>query len=384
MTKSRPAPANGGIINVYKPAGMASFHVVHLLKRWLGESKIGFDGTLDPFAEGVLPIYIGRATAVLHYAEAKEKSYLSYLGLGWSTDSLDASGTEVIARCERSSVDRLSRSEIESALECICRRREQRVPVYSAAKHEGQRFVDLLRRGEADKIPERYKTIQVEAFELLADDLDENYSESYPSWPISQALLTAFPTSEYDAGPYAHLLCEGLSRALLIRHVVSRGTYIRQLNSDLAEILSVPASTLRLLRERSGPFHAREAVHLSALEEWSQSRGRFLLENEQYDEILQAPDLVLKNFAMITCRSREVRMLLQGKKLKPGQVAKALSDSSSETALEDFLDASRHEIGPNYLRLYCGDRLIGLLRHEADLIRAERMFVGIESFNAEF
>ncbi len=90
-----------GIINVLKPPGMTSQNVVSFMRRMSGIKKIGHSGTLDPYAAGVLPIFIGKATRLVEYAMQGQKEYIGEIYFGLETDTLDSQGKVLVGKVER-------------------------------------------------------------------------------------------------------------------------------------------------------------------------------------------------------------------------------------------------------------------------------------------
>ena len=132
-----------GILIVNKPAGISSHGVVARLRRILGEKKIGHGGTLDPMAEGVLPVFIGRATRASGLLQEGGKAYLAHVRLGITTDTQDTTGAVL------SKSDRLpARAQIEEALSAFRGEIEQIPPMYSALSVGGVRLYKLARNGE--------------------------------------------------------------------------------------------------------------------------------------------------------------------------------------------------------------------------------------------
>ena len=124
-----------GILNVNKPRGMTSFAVVSLVRRLTGVRRVGHAGTLDPIADGVLPICIGRhATRIVEYLVDARKAYRAVIRLGVATDTYDSEG-EVVATGDPSGV---TRAQLETALRPSVGEIQQGPPIYSARKYKGQ------------------------------------------------------------------------------------------------------------------------------------------------------------------------------------------------------------------------------------------------------
>lgn len=130
-----------GVLVVDKPAGMTSHDVVAVARRALGERRIGHTGTLDPFATGVLPLAVGRATRLVRFLSASDKDYDATVRFGTTTDTYDATGTVV-----ETSAARPARDAVEHALGSLRGAYAQTPPPYSAKKVGGQRAYALARK----------------------------------------------------------------------------------------------------------------------------------------------------------------------------------------------------------------------------------------------
>jgi tRNA pseudouridine55 synthase len=200
---------------VVKPAGPTSHDVVDTVRRALGERRIGHLGTLDPFAEGLLVLVVGRATRLAQFAAGWRKEYRGTMRLGRATTTDDATGEPL---GESDTWRGLARETVAAALE---RRRGhglQRPPAHSAVKVAGERAYRKARRGEAVELAAR----PVEIVELTLE-----------SWAPPD---------------------------LVFRATVSGGTYIRSLARDVGEALGCGAHLVALTRTAVGPFRLEEAV----------------------------------------------------------------------------------------------------------------------------
>ena len=133
-----------GIINVYKEKGYTSHDVVAKLRGIAGQKKIGHTGTLDPDAEGVLPVCLGKATKVCELLTDKDKTYRAVLFLGQTTDTQDASGTVL----ETSDVSNLNEAQVTEAIQDFVGEYAQIPPMYSALKVGGKKLYELAREGK--------------------------------------------------------------------------------------------------------------------------------------------------------------------------------------------------------------------------------------------
>lgn len=213
-----------GILILHKPVGPTSHDMVARVRRLLHTRRVGHAGTLDPPAEGVLVLFIGRATRLIEYTADAEKEYIAECCFGAATDTLDASGT-VTATADASG---LTREAVEEVLPRFRGAIQQIPPMYSAIHHQGQRLYELARRGKEVERPPR--DVVIHQLEL----------QSFQPGSAARARL---------------------------RVVCSKGTYIRTLCADFGEALGIPAHMSALTRTRVGPFRIEDAVSLEALAE---------------------------------------------------------------------------------------------------------------------
>jgi tRNA pseudouridine55 synthase len=206
-----------GILVVDKPAGMTSHDVIAIVRRQLGERRVGHAGTLDPDATGVLVLGIGRATRLLRFIEIHEKEYVAEVTLGAATSTQDASG-DVISEVDASAV---TREDVERAAAAMVGEISQVPPMVSAVKVGGERLYRKARRGE--EVEREPRRVVVHALDV----------ESFTSGQRATAQL---------------------------RVRCSRGTYVRTLAHDLGRALGLGGHVATLRRLKVGPFVAEGAV----------------------------------------------------------------------------------------------------------------------------
>lgn len=211
------------LVNLYKPAGMTSREAVDAVRRTLGVRRAGHTGTLDPGAEGVLLICLGKATRLNEFLQWLPKTYRATMVLGVQTDTQDMEG-EVIATADASGI---TREMVEAVLPRFTGEIEQIPPMHSAVHHEGRRLYDLAREGKV--VPRQARKVSVYRLQLLN-----------------------FSPGEH---PEADIEVE-----------CSTGTYIRTLCADIGDALGVGAYMKSLVRTAIGPFRAEDAVTLQQLE----------------------------------------------------------------------------------------------------------------------
>ena len=222
-----------GILNVNKPAGPSSFAVVRALRRLPGVLKAGHGGTLDPAAEGVLPILVNGATRLADFVHEWPKTYLATVTFGFTSDSGDREGT----LRPSGDVKAISREQIEAELPAFAGRIEQVPPLYSALKQGGEALYKKARRGEA--VERRARVVEIFSIRLL----------------------------DYDpAAGVAHLEVSS-----------GRGMYVRSLAHDLGAALGCGAYLSSLTRSAVGPLTLAEAVPLATLVTAGEGWTRWLL-----------------------------------------------------------------------------------------------------------
>lgn len=212
-----------GVVVVDKPSGMTSYDVLRAIKRWLPGGKVGYLGTLDPLATGVLPLLLGEGTKLAPFLESGTKAYEAVVYLGVITDTYDRDGA-VIKRVDIKGLN-LSPQRVEEVLKGFRGRIMQTPPLYSAIKVDGEPLYRKARRGEGGELRMR----EVEIYKLVANKI---------------------------APPELHLYIE-----------CSKGTYIRSLAHAIGEALGSGAHVAQLRRLRNGPFTIQQALPLAEVEE---------------------------------------------------------------------------------------------------------------------
>ena len=161
-----------GVINVYKEPGFTSFDVVAKLRGILKQKKIGHTGTLDPDAEGVLVVCLGKATKLCEVLTDKDKSYEATLLLGKTTDTEDSSG-KILTETKVNATE----EEVEEVIYSFVGEYDQIPPMYSAIKVNGKKLYELARQGiEVEREPRR---VQIHSIEILSIDLPYVKNEGF-------------------------------------------------------------------------------------------------------------------------------------------------------------------------------------------------------------
>ena len=220
-------PLTLSVLNVYKPVGPTSHDMVSLLRHKLGVKKngpvkIGHMGTLDPFAEGVLPIAIGHTTRLIEYF-ATDKAYQAVIVFGKTTNTLDCTGELT----EQSPCPQLTMESVKAALPEFTGTIRQEVPQHAAVKVNGKKLYEFAHQG-----------IEVEA-------------------PVKTVTIHSLTLSDWDT------LTEADFPRCTLTVECGSGTYIRALARDLGRRLGTVAHLTQLIRIRHGLFNIDNSVKLS-------------------------------------------------------------------------------------------------------------------------
>ncbi len=249
QTVSDPRPPSGWLI-LDKPRGLGSTQAVGAVKRNLREggyakTKVGHGGTLDPLAEGVLPIALGEATKLSGRMLDADKIYEFTIQFGEETDTLDTEG-EVVATSDR----RPPLAAVAAICEHFTGEIDQVPPKYSALKVDGKRAYDLARAGEDVELETRRVTIH-------------SLGPLHGDGPSD--LRSTFQTTAGRPDPYDPQMPLELADAVTLVARVSKGTYIRSLARDIAHALGTVGHVTYLRRTKAGPFVQEQAISLDKL-----------------------------------------------------------------------------------------------------------------------
>ena len=243
-----------GIVIVDKPQEWTSQDVTARLRRVFGTRRIGHGGTLDPMATGVLPVFVGRGTRGVEFFEHAEKTYEATLLLGTTTDTEDTSGTVL----EQKDVH-ISETEFLSILPQFRGKIMQVPPMYSALKINGQKLVDLARKGKTVERQSR----EIEIFLLECTEFSGNTAK--------------------------------------IRVRCSKGTYIRTLCKDIGEALGCGGCMAALRRVQAGEYTIEEAVPLQVL-----------LDTDEPEKYLRPVDSMFRNYPSVTLSPKQEKCCRNG------------------------------------------------------------------------
>ena len=219
-----------GFLNVYKPAGKTSHDIVAILRKITKIKQIGHTGTLDPFAEGVLPVAIGKAARLIEYLD-DDKAYDAVIQFGSSTTTYDIEG-EVLNTSDK--VPDLE--EIKTELKNFYGEIEQIPPIYSAIKINGKKLYEYARNGENVEVAPR--KVNIKELNII------NYNAP--------------------------------KRILNIHIECSKGTYIRSIANDLGEALGAYGHLIKLIRTKAGRFDIDSSVKLEEINSAEDVKNRLI------------------------------------------------------------------------------------------------------------
>ena len=259
-----------GVLVVAKPAGPTSHDVVALVRRLAATRRIGHGGTLDPFASGVLPLFLGGATRLVEYHLADDKAYRATICFGATstTDDLDGELTPVAGAAP-------ARDAVEAGLAAFLGPQLQQPPVYSAVQVGGRRAYAMARAGEAVDLPPREVVIR-------SADLVE-WDDRDPDRPIT-----------------------------IVDVRCSAGTYVRALARDLGARLGGGAYLGALVRTASGPFDLAAARSLDEIRDAAAANGP-----DGVRRLLLPSDTGLDAIPAVALTGDEIADALQGRYIRP-------------------------------------------------------------------
>lgn len=267
-----------GIFNVNKPVGITSHDAVDIVRRASGTRRVGHAGTLDPAAEGVLLICVGKATKVSEYLVDSRKIYCAEITLGLETDTYDSEG-QLVFKAPEAQVQSISIEEITVALRSLTGKISQVPPAYSAIKKKGQPLYKLARAGISVELEPR--EVEIYRADLLFYQL-----------PV-----------------------------LKVEIECSKGTYIRSFAHDLGQRLGCGAYLSYLVRLASGRFKVEDAVPLPVLED--------ALRRGYWQEFIYPLDHALLDFGAAILGEESQKAIINGRSWVP-----RIRQPSAETVLE--------------------------------------------------
>ena len=254
-----------GVLNIRKEKGYTSFDVVAKLRGILRMKKIGHTGTLDPEAEGVLPIVLGKATKLVDLLTEKQKTYEALLHLGLETDTQDMTGKVL-----REELVNVTEEEAIAVIRSFLGEQQQIPPMYSALKVDGKKLYELAREGKT--VERKPRTVHFYEIEIKKIEL-----------PYIRFSVTC-----------------------------SKGTYIRTLCHDIGQKLGCGGCMEELIRTRSGNFDLEDSMTLAQVEE--------AVKNGTIENRVIRIGQVLKDYPEIFCTREGDRLLENGNALSEKMV----------------------------------------------------------------
>lgn len=249
-----------GIIIINKPIKNTSHDIVYKIKKIVKE-KVGHTGTLDPMAEGVLPILVGEATRCSKYLINHDKKYIVELELGKKTDTLDSEGKVLEEKQVDSNI--LEKENVESVLNTFLGEQKQIPPMYSAIKVKGKKLYEYARKGENVEVAPR--NISIYDIKLLDVEKQE--------------------------------------KKILFEVSCSKGTYIRTLCEDIAKKLGTIGYMTKLKRTKVGDFKIEDSV---SIEKFEENPTKYIIPLEE----------IFKENESISLNDKKLGLFLNGVKLK--------------------------------------------------------------------
>lgn len=290
-----------GIIPLFKERGITSHDCVSKIRKILHTKKVGHSGTLDPNVDGVLPIAIGSATKVVELLMESGKMYKGELLIGYATTTQDLDG-EIIE--SKPLTQPFTDQQIKEQMLKLTGDIIQILPMYSAIKVNGRKLYEYARAGETVERPKRQ--IHISRFDLISSTYDE----------------------------------ENQQQRVRFEAECSKGTYIRTLAVDLANLLGYPGVMSDLTRIKSGGFNIDQTVTLADIQS--------AMDNGTIDALLNPIDIVLTQYPKIELTEKQWKGVQNGMWMRLSEI-----DSSADTIAMRYNNEikalySRHEDDNSY------------------------------------
>jgi tRNA pseudouridine55 synthase len=258
-----------GILVVAKPVGPTSHDIVGLIRRLSATKRVGHGGTLDPFASGVLPIFLGKATRLVEYHLGDRKRYRATVCFGASSTTDDLEGD-----LTPSTGPAPAESDVAAALAAFRGPISQRPPDYSAIKVAGRRAYAMARAGQAVELAPR--DITIHTIEI------ESWDATDPERPVA-----------------------------IVDVECSAGTYIRSLARDIGAAVGSPAYLGALVRTASGKFRLESAIDVEAV------RAAAADDPGALERLLLPVDAGLDDLPRLTVEAATIGALVRGQPAAP-------------------------------------------------------------------
>lgn len=257
-----------GILNIYKEKGYTSHDVVAKLRGIIGQKKIGHTGTLDPDAEGVLPVCLGKATKLCDMLTDKDKTYEAVMLLGTTTDTQDISGKVL----EETVVEEMNIDHLKTVILSFVGEYMQTPPMYSALKVNGKKLYELARQGiEVERTPRAVRIYDIQIKEITIPKVKMEVS-------------------------------------------CSKGTYIRTLCHDIGKALGCGACMETLLRTKVSRFDMKDSYRLDEV--------ACLKEEGRLQEVLIPMDEMFFGYEAVTLKEEFLPLVFNGNVFLPRHLEK--------------------------------------------------------------
>lgn len=313
-----------GILNVYKEQGYTSFDVVAKLRGILKQKKIGHTGTLDPMAEGVLPVCLGKATKLSGMLSESDKQYEAVMLLGYDTDTEDVTGRVLSAGASD-----ISDEDIKNVIESFVGEYEQLPPMYSAIKIGGKKLYEYARAGES--VERTARSVEIYSIEdISVYELDASSSGLGSEFVISN---------------------DGKYKCISMMVHCSKGTYIRSLCRDIGKKLGTFGTLMALKRKEAHGNKIEDALKLAEI--------KALYDKGELEGYIMPLDSLLQEYERADIREEFKNSLLNGNKLSGTYFEKPVTDRE------------------NAVRVYYDGALCGLYQYEkkTGMFKPVKMFL---------
>ena len=260
-----------GIIIINKPKGCTSHDIVYKIKKMLNE-KVGHTGTLDPMAEGVLPILVGKGTLASKYLINHDKKYIVELQLGTKTDTADSEGK--IIEQQPVNKEMLTAENIKKILQNFIGKQEQIPPIYSAIKINGKKLYEYARKGQKVELKPR----QIEIYDIKL--IDYSVEEEQIKFEV---------------------FC-------------GKGTYIRSLCEDIATKFETAGYMKSLKRIQVGDFKIEDSITIEELNDIMQKNITLNneIQNNKVEEKIITLEKIFEKLQSIKLDNRKLSLFLNG------------------------------------------------------------------------
>lgn len=303
-----------GIVNIYKERGYTSHDVVARLRGITGQRRMGHTGTLDPDAEGVLPVCLGTATKACEVLTDKSKCYEAVMLLGMATDSQDTTGN-VTALAPEGMIQSLTDDEIVNAIMSFIGEYDQLPPMFSAVRKDGQRLYEMARAGK--EIERETRHVEINSIELTSGVARGTLGDVFTAKELKEnSLIAGFIDrtrqeqgrfERYTGSVHENTPDETPVVRIAFRVECSKGTFIRTLCNDIGEKIGCFGCMERLVRTRVSQFTIDEAITLKDAEDF--------MKDGTFESHLLDTDRCFMQYTRLDTKEKYDDLLLNGNQL---------------------------------------------------------------------